>query len=174
VSAKVGRSLRQLITVRNRQRTRAVNTRQLHRMAKTVLLHHLRVEDFHLNIFLVGAREMTRLNEAYLRHRGSTDVLAFDYRDPARRGPLFGEIFVSVDEACSQARRFRTTWQSEVVRYIVHGLLHFCGYEDLHSKHRQKMKRVEDRLLILLSSEFSLSALSASKARIRPACARRE
>ena len=160
MSAKVGRSRRQLITVRNRQRTRAVNTRLLRRIAKTVLVDHLRVEDFHLSVCLVGAREMTRLNEAYLWHRGSTDVLAFDYRDPALPGPLFGEIFVCVNEACSQARRFRTTWHSEVVRYIVHGLLHFCGYDDRNSRHRQKMKRVENRLLRRLSVQFRLRSLA--------------
>jgi len=161
VSARDGRVRRQLVTIRNRQRARAVNLRQWRRIIITLLVDHLGVTEFHLNICLVSALEIARLNEKYLRHEGTTDVLAFDYRDTARPSPLFGEIFVCVDEACVQARRFRTTWQSELVRYIVHGLLHLCGYDDLHSGQRQKMKRVENRLLKLLSAQFSLLALAA-------------
>ena len=165
MSASDGRVRRQLVTVRNRQRSGAVNVRQLRRIIITLLVDHLGVTEFHLNICLVSALEMARLNEKYLRHKGPTDVLAFDYRDAARPGPLFGEIFVCVEEACAQARRFRTTWQSEVVRYVIHGLLHLCGYDDRHSRQRQKMKRAENRLLSLLSRQFSLRSLAA-----KPSC----
>ena len=42
---------------------------------------------------------------------------------------LHGEIFICVDEAIPQAKEFRTSWQSEIVRYIVHGVLHLLGHE---------------------------------------------
>ena len=73
---------------------------------------------------------------------------------------LHGEIFVCVDEAVSQARRFRTTWQRELVRYVVHGVLHLLGYEDLHSRTRRKMKVAEDTLVRQLSSQFDFRRLS--------------
>jgi len=63
-----------------------------------------------------------------LRHAGATDVIAFDYS--IRASHLRGEIFICVDEALVQARRFRTTWQSESVRYVVHGVLHLLGFDD--------------------------------------------
>jgi len=72
---------------------------------------------------------------------------------------LHGEIFVCVDEALLQARRFRTTWQSEVVRYIVHGVLHLCGYSDQTSRERQQMKRAENQLLARLAARFSFAKL---------------
>ena len=46
------------------------------------------------------------------------------------RATLHGEIFICVDEAVLQARKFRTSWQSEIVRYLVHGVLHLLGHDD--------------------------------------------
>jgi len=161
VSVIDGSVRRQLVTIRNRQRARAVDIARLRRISITLLVDHLRVGEFHLNICLVSALEIARLNEKYLRHKGTTDVLAFDYGDAPRPGPLFGELFVCVEEACAQARRFRTTWQSEVVRYLIHGLLHLCGYNDQPARRRQEMKRVENRLMRLLSRQFTLRALAA-------------
>jgi rRNA maturation RNase YbeY len=107
---------------------------------------------------------MTRINETRLRHAGSTDVITFDYGEP--KGPLAGEIFVCVEEALVQARRFRATWQEELVRYIVHGVLHLRGYDDLGTAARRRMKREEGRLLRKLSRDFRLSKL-ARKPKLR-------
>ena len=60
---------------------------------------------------------------------------------------LHGEIFVCVDEAVLQARKFGTSWQSEIVRYIVHGVLHLLGFDDSSAGARRKMKREENRLV---------------------------
>jgi len=43
---------------------------------------------------------------------------------------LLGEIYICVDEAVLQARKFGTSWQSEVIRYLVHGVLHLLGFDD--------------------------------------------
>lgn len=119
----------------------------------------LQADSFVLEINIVATPQMRRLNETFLRHRGSTDVLAFDYTDGAQRGALFGEIFVCADEAGIQAARFRTSWQSELVRYLVHGVLHLKGYDDQRAVSRRKMKREEDRLLKELGKRFDLSKL---------------
>jgi rRNA maturation RNase YbeY len=76
-----------------------------------------------------------------------------------------------VDEAVRQARRFRTSWQSEIVRYLVHGVLHSWGYDDASAGARRKMKREEDRRLRALSRRFSLAHL-ARPAKL-PACKNR-
>ena len=73
---------------------------------------------------------------------------------------LHGEIFVCLDQAIAQARRFRTSWQSELVRYIVHGVLHLQGQQDLHAAARRRMKREENRLLRQLGRRFDLRALA--------------
>jgi len=147
------------LTLRNRQRTRAVDLHRLRRIITALLHDLLQQDDFDLGFYLVAEPEMTRLNETYLRHGGSTDVITFDYCDPAQPGFLAGEIFICVDEALIQARRFRATWQSEVVRYAVHGLLHLSGYDDHAARNRRKMKREENRLLSRLASQFPFADL---------------
>jgi rRNA maturation RNase YbeY len=87
------------------------------------------------------------------------------FRNPSPGGreaspALHGEIFICLHAAVDQARRFRTTWQSEVVRYLVHGVLHLRGHEDLDAASRRRMKREEDRLLQELAGRFRLSQLA--------------
>ena len=157
--------MRGALVVRNRQRVCRVDLRVLRRIVKAALQEILKEGAFDLGIYLVGAAEMTDLNETFLRHRGPTDVIAFDYSQRAKRGlssfpaALHGEIFVCVEEAIRQARRFRTTWQSELVRYVLHGMLHLRGFDDSRRRQRQKMKREENRLLRELRREFDFAEL---------------
>jgi probable rRNA maturation factor len=79
---------------------------------------------------------------------------------PARRRQhVHGEIFISIDDAKSQAREFRTSWQSELARYVIHGVLHLRGFDDLRPADRRKMKREENRLLKEIARLFPLSKL---------------
>ncbi|HZV34369.1 MAG TPA: rRNA maturation RNase YbeY [Verrucomicrobiae bacterium] len=144
--------------LKNEQRVRPINKRFLARIVRRLLNDLLRVEDHDLAIHLIGEKKMTELNETILYHAGTTDVITFDYsiESPAL---LAGEIFVCVDEALLQAERFRTTWQSELVRYIVHGVLHLLGHDDLKAAARAKMKREENRLVRELGQEFDLRKL---------------
>jgi probable rRNA maturation factor len=165
------------VAIANRQRARKVNRRLLNQITAS-LLADLQIEDAELGINLVAAPEMTRLNEEFLGHKGSTDVITFDYRlgvppaggsalsNPPRQNSLKpefrtlrGELFICVDEAVGQAKKFRTSWESEMVRYVVHGILHLLGYDDQHAADRRKMKLEENRRLRELSRRFALSKL---------------
>jgi probable rRNA maturation factor len=169
--------------VRNRQRVRRVNTPLLHRITLQLLDEHLRIDDFELAVHLVAAPEMAKVNWNFLQHEGSTDVITFDHNQPveadAKRlsnrkratprrsesshvnscGSLHGELFVCLDDAVKQAREFRTTWQSEMTRYVIHGLLHLCGHDDLKPAACRKMKREENRLLRETTKRFVLAKL---------------
>lgn len=145
------------LVLRNQQRVRGVNLRLLRQVAESTLTQLVGVESYDLGIHLVAAPEMIRLNETFLHHAGATDVITFNYSE--RATALHGEIFICVDEAISQSRRFRTTWQSELVRYLVHGVLHLGGHDDAQLAARRKMKREEDRLLKQLAGCFPLSKL---------------
>jgi len=147
----------------NRQRTKKINARLLKQIVGE-LFAELKIEQAELGIHLAAAPEMTRWNEKFLRHAGPTDVITFDYstsrpRIPDPRPQFHGEIFLCVDEAVRQARKFGTSWQSEVVRYIVHGVLHLLGFDDASAGARRKMKREENRRLRELSRRFPLSKL---------------
>jgi probable rRNA maturation factor len=73
---------------------------------------------------------------------------------------LHGELFICLEVAVAQARGFRTNWQTELARYVVHGVLHLRGFDDLQPAKRRKMKREEDRLLGQLSRRFDLKQLA--------------
>jgi len=159
------------VCIFNHQRTRKSNLRLLKQIA-AALLDDLNIEGAELGVHLVAAPEIIRLNEQFLRHAGPTDVIAFDHSGSRRRtldpgpktpGPrrqLHGEIFICVDEAVLQARKFRASWQSEITRYLVHGVLHLLGHDDSRPAERRKMKRAEDRRLRELSRRFSLAHLA--------------
>jgi probable rRNA maturation factor len=144
--------------VRNRQRSRPINARFLERIAVSLIAQTCPA-DYRIGILLVGEVEMARLNEAFLQHAGPTDVLAFGYAGDQCRS-LHGEVFICIDEALRQARRFRITWHKEVIRYLCHGLLHFQGYDDRTPAKRTCMKAVENALLAKAAREFCLRDLS--------------
>ena len=152
------------IVIANRQRTKRINSRLLKQIVDT-LLAELEVTEAELGINLVAAREMTLVNETFLNHPGSTDVITFDHTEKrrtktAKAKELHGELFICIDDAIAQAGEFKTNWQSEIVRYVVHGVLHLLGYDDLKPQLRRRMKREENRLVRELSARFSLAQVA--------------
>ena len=150
------------LIVQNRRRGQRLNLGLLKKITTALLEDHLQRKDYELGVSVVGQAEMTRLNETFLRHAGSTDVITFDYAEPHLPSGLVGDIVVCADEAHGQARRFGSTWQVELVRYVVHGVLHLSGHDDQHTEDRRRMKREENRLLGQLAKRFSLTRLSPS------------
>ncbi len=149
------------LLIRNRQRTRAVDLRLLRRLMRWIVERELGVADYELGFHFVDAPEMARLNWQFLQHEGSTDVITFDHGSSLQR--IHGESFISVSYAVKQAREFGTTWTSELVRYVIHALLHLRGFDDLQPGRRREMKREENRLLRALEFQFSLAQLARSR-----------
>lgn len=160
------------LSLQNQQRIRAIKVRRLREIVRFLLAEQLQFTEVELSIVLVSARRMAQVNEQFLRHEGSTDVITFDYLESRhiRRsaGPqpsrLCGELLVCVEEAVTQAEVFQTSWPAEVVRYIVHGVLHLCGEDDQTPAARRIMKRRENRLVRRLEQKFSFAALARKPA----------
>ncbi len=152
------------LVIANRQRTKKINAHLL-RQITSELLAELKITEADLGIAFVGAKEMARVNWQFLQHEGSTDVITFDhifpnFQLPTSNSQIHGELFICVDEAVKQAKEFKTSWQSEILRYLVHGVLHLIGYDDLKPALRRKMKRAENRLVRQLEKRFLLAQLS--------------
>jgi probable rRNA maturation factor len=147
------------LILRNRQRTRPVNLRVLRRVARAALAQLPGVAAWELGLHLVSAGEITRLNRTFLGHDGATDVIAFDHAERPAAGRLHGEVFICLDEAVGNARAYRTTWQTELARYVIHGLLHLRGHDDREPAARRRMKRTESRLLQKVAKCVPLSRL---------------
>ena len=158
------------LAIANRQRTKKINQRLLKQVVAE-LFAELQITEAELGIILVGAQEMARINWQFLQHEGSTDVITFDYAgkrkaESRKKKKLCGELFICVDDAIKQAKEFKTKWQAEVVRYVVHGVLHLLGYDDLEPQLRRMMKREENQLVRQLEKRFALAQLSRA-AKIR-------
>jgi len=151
-----------ILTFQNRQRTCALDLRLLRRIARHLIECELKLVNYEIGFHLVDATEMAGINERFLQHHGSTDVITFDHGSSPER--LHGEVFVSLPDAVKQAREFGTTWQSELVRYLVHALLHLSGHDDRQANRRRVMKREENRLLRRARSRFELGELGKTRA----------
>ena len=151
--------------IQNRRRTCRIRLALLKRIANVLLSELIQVKAFQVGVVLVTETKMAVLNKTYLNHSGSTDVITFDYREHGDEETLRGEIFICIPDAIAQAESYKTSWQSEVVRYLIHGLLHLNGYDDIDPKCRRTMKREEQRLLKQIARRFYIDTLELDGSR---------
>ncbi len=96
-----------------------------------------------VNVVFVDDSTLRAMHRQYLDDDTFTDVMTFDLGEEN----IEGEIYISTDRALAQADEFGVTPEEEVVRLIIHGLLHLKGYDDTTEKLRSEMKQMEDRLV---------------------------
>ena len=150
---------------RNRQRARKFDLRVLRGILESFLENFAGRKGWELGIHFVDGPAIKNLNETWLHHRGPTDVITFDYNDPQQPEVIAGDIFICVPEAIRHAKQFRATWQSEIIRYIVHGVLHLSGFDDCSALERKRMKVEEDRMLHQLEREFDFRRIGGESGR---------
>lgn len=88
------------------------------------------------------------VNNEYLGHNYYTDIITFDYTEADRIG---GDIFISLDTVRSNAEQFGQSYESELRRVIIHGILHLCGIDDKGPGEREQMEAAEDRALSMFA-----------------------
>jgi probable rRNA maturation factor len=119
------------------------------------------IEHATISIALVDNRTIHQLNRQHLNHNYQTDVLSFLFESeadqPIDAGPrsrprqngryIDGEIVISAEMAAQTAVRFGWSASQELELYLVHGLLHLCGYDDGTDSERRLMRRRERSIL---------------------------
>lgn len=85
-----------------------------------------------------------KLNEQYLSHDTYTDVITFDYTE---KNVLSGDIFISVERIKENAKIFNVKQADELIRVMIHGILHLAGYGDKTPAEAKKMREMEDRMM---------------------------
>ena len=98
-----------------------------------------------LEINIVSQKSIHELNKKYLSHDFTTDIITFNYS--GENYNLDGEVFVSLEDACENAVKYKVSLQMELTRLIIHGILHLLGYDDIRENDKKKMKRLENRLV---------------------------
>ncbi len=112
------------IEVNNLTKSR-VNKEFLKGLAKKTLAG----KEFNLSIALVGQGRIKELNKRYRKKDKPTDVLSFRYDD-------WGEVVICPEEVKKNAQQFKVTYQKELARVLVHGVLHILGYNHQQMKQR--------------------------------------
>lgn len=99
-----------------------------------------------ISYIFCGDDYLLEINFKYLKHNTLTDIISFDYTDD---GLISGDIFISIDRVKENAQKFNVSFQDELHRVMIHGILHFCGYKDKTKEEEQLMRSKEDYYLSL-------------------------
>ena len=101
-----------------------------------------------INVIFVNDVYIQSLNKAYRKKDESTDVLSFNYQnDDNHESNLIGEIYISVETAKKQAPKYNNSFQEELNKLFVHGVLHIHGYDHENDGDYKKMFELEERVL---------------------------
>jgi rRNA maturation RNase YbeY len=90
------------------------------------------------------------INKQYLNHDYYTDIISFDY---SVGNELHGDVFVSIERIRENATDFNVTFDEELKRVIIHGVLHYCGYKDKTSEEEGLMRLKEDEKIAMFHVE---------------------
>lgn len=138
----------QRIKIASPQELVALDYARLKETARTVLDGEGKA-DSDIVLAFVDNPTSAKLNEQFLKHDGPTDVLSFPYSDPSAK-KLAGELVIGVEVAQAQAQERGHDLHAELALYVIHGLLHLCGYDDHEDDHRADMRAREQHYLALL------------------------
>lgn len=103
-----------------------------------------------INYIFCNDEYLLNLNEQYLDHDTLTDIISFDY---SVGNELHGDIFISIERVRENAQDFNVTFDEELKRVLVHGVLHYCGFKDKSEEEEQLMRQKEDEKIKMFHVE---------------------
>jgi len=113
-------------------------------IVQAILLESFKIDT--INYIFCNDDYLLEKNIKYLNHNTLTDVISFDYT----LGKLIsGDIFISVERVKENAQKFQTSFVDELHRVMIHGVLHYCGYNDKTQEEKKQMRSKEDYYLSL-------------------------
>ena len=98
-----------------------------------------------INYIFCSDEYLLSLNQHHLQHDYYTDIITFELSEPTEA--LLADVYISTERAKENAQHFNVTYQSEVLRLIIHGTLHLCGYKDKKPEDIEAMRRLEAKYL---------------------------
>jgi rRNA maturation RNase YbeY len=91
-----------------------------------------------------------KINMEYLNHDTLTDIISFDY---TMGNEIGGDIFVSIERVLDNSKDYNTSFEDELKRVLVHGVLHYCGYKDKSEEDEALMRSKEDEKILMFHVE---------------------
>ena len=116
-----------------------------------------------VSVAFVSLSKIAKVNEKFVGHQGITDVISFNYGASDTfddEYAVIAELIISYEKAFFETqKRKNTSFAEELTLYIVHGLLHIHGFDDLTPEDRRKMRIAERKVMSTLKIEFDLSQI---------------
>lgn len=103
-----------------------------------------------INYIFCDDEYLHKINVEYLNHDTLTDIISFDY---SLGNELNGDIFISVERVQDNAKDFKVSFEEELKRVLVHGILHYCGYKDKGEEDEVLMRSKEDEKIAMFHVE---------------------
>lgn len=99
-----------------------------------------------INYIFCDDNYLLEINKQYLDHDTLTDIISFDY---TIGNELHGDIFISIERVRENAHDFNVSFDEEIQRVMVHGVLHYCGYKDKSKSDEITMRQKEEEKIKL-------------------------
>lgn len=103
-----------------------------------------------INYIFCDDEFLLNVNQQYLNHDYYTDIISFDY---SVGNELHGDIFISVERVQENAEDFNVTFEEELKRVIIHGILHYSGYKDKSEEEAEVMRAKENEKILMFHVE---------------------
>ena len=102
-----------------------------------------------INCVFCSDNRLLEINKKYLNHVSLTDVVTFDFTP--NKNNLEGDIYISIDRVKENAKKYKETFKKELLRVVIHGLLHLIGFLDKTKEEKNTMTLKENEYLSLYS-----------------------
>lgn len=100
-----------------------------------------------INITFTGNATILESNQKFLKHNYFTDIITFNY---CVKNVVSGDLLISIDQVEINSRKYRSNFERELHRVIIHGVLHLVGYNDTNADEIRIMRKKEDTYLCVL------------------------
>ena len=97
-----------------------------------------------LSFIFCSDEYIKKINIKYLSHHFFTDVITFDY---SKEKLLFGDVYISIERVKENSKTYKTSFNEEMFRVIIHGVLHLCGFDDKTKEEKSLMRSKENDFL---------------------------
>lgn len=100
-----------------------------------------------VSIIFCNDRYLLKINQDFLKHNTYTDIITFNYSEEE----IDGELYISFERAAENATLLNIDINNEIIRLIIHGILHLCGYTDKTKYQKLKMTKKENTYIGLFN-----------------------
>ena len=99
-----------------------------------------------INYVFCSDEYLHKINKAFLNHDTYTDIISFDYK---LGNSINGDIYISIDRVKDNSLLYKVSFEEELRRVMIHGILHFCGFKDKTEEDKKVMREKENECLSL-------------------------